>query len=222
MSFFGGAVLLFLAAGFGIFTSDLAGLIEPDQQIEGCLLAVPIISLQAGWDAKVHGTATENPFAELYTSEQTRAFGTPRIGLQQKDCFVGQSIPGACIPRPAQASRISSDNIAPHPRWRNCPINCGVEALSRAVRGGEARSNRGNQGENVWQQGQKGRISMPLTQIVLALIVVGVLLWLVNRFIPMQGSIKSILNGVVVIAVVLWLLNVFGLFHSLPRIHVGT
>jgi hypothetical protein len=39
-----------------------------------------------------------------------------------------------------------------------------------------------------------------------------VLLWLVNRFIPMQSSIKSILNGVVVIAVVLWLLNVFGLF----------
>jgi len=54
------------------------------------------------------------------------------------------------------------------------------------------------------------------------LIVVGVLLWLVNRFIPMQGSIKSILNGVVVIAVVLWLLNVFGLIHSLSRIHVGT
>jgi hypothetical protein len=63
---------------------------------------------------------------------------------------------------------------------------------------------------------------MPLTQILLALIVVGVLLWLVNRFIPMQGSIKSILNGVVVIAVVLWLLNIFGLFRSLPRIHVGT
>jgi hypothetical protein len=63
---------------------------------------------------------------------------------------------------------------------------------------------------------------MPLMQILLALIVVGVLLWLVNRFIPMQGSIKSILNGVVVIAVVLWLLNVFGLFHSLSRIHVGT
>jgi hypothetical protein len=63
---------------------------------------------------------------------------------------------------------------------------------------------------------------MPLMQILLALIVVGILLWLVNRFIPMQGSIKSILNGVVVIAVVLWLLNVFGLFHSLSRIHVGT
>ncbi|MGC2767691.1 MAG: Thivi_2564 family membrane protein [Candidatus Acidiferrum sp.] len=63
---------------------------------------------------------------------------------------------------------------------------------------------------------------MPLIQILIALIVVGVLLWLVNRFIPMQGTIKSILNGVVVIAVVLWLLNVFGLFHSLAHIRVGT
>jgi hypothetical protein len=63
---------------------------------------------------------------------------------------------------------------------------------------------------------------MALIQILEILIVVGVLLWLVNRFIPMQGSIKSILNGVVVIAVVLWLLNVFGLFHSLARIHIGT
>jgi len=62
---------------------------------------------------------------------------------------------------------------------------------------------------------------MPLLQIVEVLVIVGVLLWLVNRFIPMQGSIKSILNGVVVIAVVLWLLNIFGLFHSLARVHVG-
>lgn len=62
---------------------------------------------------------------------------------------------------------------------------------------------------------------MPLLQVVVVLIVVGVLLWLVDRFIPMQGSIKSILNGVVVIAVVLWLLNIFGLLHSLSSIHVG-
>ena len=62
---------------------------------------------------------------------------------------------------------------------------------------------------------------MPLLQIVVVLIVVGVLLWLVNRFIPMQGTIKSILNAVVVIAVVLWLLNVFGLFQNLSRIRVG-
>jgi hypothetical protein len=63
---------------------------------------------------------------------------------------------------------------------------------------------------------------MPLIQLLEVLIVVGILLWLVNRFIPMQGSIKSILNVVVMIAVVLWLVNVFGLFHSLSRIHVGT
>ena len=63
---------------------------------------------------------------------------------------------------------------------------------------------------------------MPIMQILLTLIVVGVLLWLVNRFIPMQGTIKSILNSVVVICVVLWLLNVFGLFHTLSRIRVGT
>ena len=62
---------------------------------------------------------------------------------------------------------------------------------------------------------------MPLLQIVVVLIVVGLLLWLVNSFIPMQGSIKSILNVVVVIAVILWLLNVFGLFHSLSRIRIG-
>lgn len=60
-----------------------------------------------------------------------------------------------------------------------------------------------------------------LLNIVVTLIVVGVLLWLVNRFIPMAGSIKSILNAVVVIAVVLWLLSAFGLFHSLSRIRVG-
>jgi len=62
---------------------------------------------------------------------------------------------------------------------------------------------------------------MPLLQIVVVLIVVGLLLWLVNSFIPMQGSIKSILNVVVVIAVILWLLNVFGIFHSLSGIHIG-
>jgi hypothetical protein len=63
---------------------------------------------------------------------------------------------------------------------------------------------------------------MPLLQILMVLVVVGVLLWLVNRFIPMEGTIKSILNAVVVIATVVWLLNVFGFLHSLSRIHVGT
>lgn len=62
---------------------------------------------------------------------------------------------------------------------------------------------------------------MPLIQLVVVLIVVGVLLWLINRFIPMDGKIKSILNVVVVIAVVLWLLNVFGFLGSLSKIRVG-
>jgi flagellar biogenesis protein FliO len=60
---------------------------------------------------------------------------------------------------------------------------------------------------------------MPLIQLLEVLVVVGVLLWLVNRFIPMQATMKSILNGVVIIGVVLWLLNAFGLFHSLSRLH---
>lgn len=62
---------------------------------------------------------------------------------------------------------------------------------------------------------------MPLIQVVLVLIVVGVLLWLVNTYIPMAGSIKSILNAVVVIVVVLWLLNVFGLLDNLSNLRVG-
>ena len=61
---------------------------------------------------------------------------------------------------------------------------------------------------------------MPFLHIFLVLIVVGVLLWLVNSFIPMASSIKSILNAVAVIAVVLWLLNVFGVLHSLSRIRI--
>jgi hypothetical protein len=65
-------------------------------------------------------------------------------------------------------------------------------------------------------------VHMPLINIVLVLIVVGVLLWLVNRYIPMQGTIKSILNAVVVIAVVLWLLDIFGLFNSFSHIRVGS
>lgn len=62
---------------------------------------------------------------------------------------------------------------------------------------------------------------MPLVTLVLTLVVVGVLLWLVNRYIPMQGQIKGILNAVVVIVVVLWLLRVFGLFDYLTQFHVG-
>jgi hypothetical protein len=64
------------------------------------------------------------------------------------------------------------------------------------------------------------RFIMPLVNLVVVLIVVGVLLWLVNNYIPMAGSIKKILNAVVVIAVVLWLLNAFGILNSLSRLRV--
>jgi hypothetical protein len=55
---------------------------------------------------------------------------------------------------------------------------------------------------------------MPLLTVVLTLIVVGVLLWLINTYIPMAGSIKTILNAVVVIAVVIWLLFAFGIIDN--------
>ena len=61
---------------------------------------------------------------------------------------------------------------------------------------------------------------MALIQILLTLVVIGVLLWLVN-LIPMQGTIKSILNSIVVIFVVIWLLNVFGLMPYLHQVRVG-
>jgi hypothetical protein len=62
---------------------------------------------------------------------------------------------------------------------------------------------------------------MPLINLVIVLIVVGLLLWLVNTYIPMDGKIKNILNVVVVIAVVLWLLDVFGVWSHMGAIHVG-
>jgi hypothetical protein len=62
---------------------------------------------------------------------------------------------------------------------------------------------------------------MDLLSIVLVLIVVGVLLWLINAYIPMQPTIKSILNIVVIVVVVLWLLRVFGLLDALPNFRVG-
>ena len=62
---------------------------------------------------------------------------------------------------------------------------------------------------------------MPLVHVIIVLVVVGVILYLINSYIPMAGSIKSILNAVVVIAVVLWLLSVFGLIGELSNIRVG-
>lgn len=62
---------------------------------------------------------------------------------------------------------------------------------------------------------------MDLVQLVVVIIVVGILLWLVNNFIPMDAKIKRILNVVVVIAIILWLLSAFGVFSMLRGVHIG-
>ncbi len=60
---------------------------------------------------------------------------------------------------------------------------------------------------------------MPLITLVVTLIVIGVLLWAVNTYVPMDGSIKNILNIVVIICVIVWLLQVFGVLGS-PLLNV--
>jgi hypothetical protein len=62
---------------------------------------------------------------------------------------------------------------------------------------------------------------MPLVNLVIALIIVGVMLWLINRFIPMASSIKSILNIVVVVAVVVWVLQVTGLWGPISSYRIS-
>ncbi len=62
---------------------------------------------------------------------------------------------------------------------------------------------------------------MPLINVVFVLIVVGVALWLINRFIPMASSIKTILNVVVVVAVVIWVLQAVGLWGNLSNYRIG-
>ena len=68
---------------------------------------------------------------------------------------------------------------------------------------------------------RSGEETMPLVNVALILIAAGVLMWLVNRYIPMQGTIKGILNAVVVIVVVIWLLKVFGLMGTITQFRVG-
>ncbi len=62
---------------------------------------------------------------------------------------------------------------------------------------------------------------MDLLSIIIVLVVVGVIMWAVNAYIPMQSQIKKILNIVVIIVIALWLLHVFGILHRVKDIHVG-
>jgi len=61
---------------------------------------------------------------------------------------------------------------------------------------------------------------MSLIGLVVTLVVVGVLLWLLNNYVPMDGKIKQIINVVVVIVVVIWVLQAFGLLGSLQNIRI--
>lgn len=62
---------------------------------------------------------------------------------------------------------------------------------------------------------------MDLFTLVVILIVAGVLMFVVNQYIPMDANIKKILNVVVLVAIVLWVINLFGVFRFLPHIRVG-
>ena len=62
---------------------------------------------------------------------------------------------------------------------------------------------------------------MPLINLVIILVVVGVILWVINNYIPMDRRIKSILNLVVVIVVIVWLLGVFGVTNPFAGLRVG-
>jgi hypothetical protein len=67
----------------------------------------------------------------------------------------------------------------------------------------------------------KRRGIMPLLHVVGVLVVIGIRLWLLNTYIPMDAKIKSILNIVVVVAVILWLLRAFGILGSLSEYRIG-
>ncbi len=61
---------------------------------------------------------------------------------------------------------------------------------------------------------------MPVIQLVIVLVVVGLVMWLINSLIPMQGAIKSLLNIVVLFAMILYVLAAFGIIGSVPSIRI--
>lgn len=61
---------------------------------------------------------------------------------------------------------------------------------------------------------------MPIITIVIVLVIIGFLLWLINTYVPMAGSIKTILNAVVVICVVIWLLSTFGIISGFDNLRL--
>lgn len=62
---------------------------------------------------------------------------------------------------------------------------------------------------------------MPILSIILVIVLVGVLLWALNSFVPMDSKVRSILNIVVVLLLIVWLLQAFGLIDGLMNVRVG-
>jgi hypothetical protein len=61
---------------------------------------------------------------------------------------------------------------------------------------------------------------MSLLSIIVALVVVGIVLYCINRFVPMQHTVKTLLNVVVILVLVVWILNAFGIISMLDRVEV--
>lgn len=91
------------------------------------------------------------------------------------------------------------------------------ERIERALASSNHKSKSKSKSKRKLHKGARKR--MPLVEVVIVLVVVGVLLWLVNQYVPMLPVMKQILNAVVVIAVIIWLLKVFGVWHYIWNIH---
>jgi hypothetical protein len=61
---------------------------------------------------------------------------------------------------------------------------------------------------------------MPLVNIVLIIVAVGLVMWLINTYIPMAAAIKSLLNVVVFVVVLIWILRIFGVVGEIPGVHI--
>ena len=101
-----------------------------------------------------------------------------------------------------------------YPEFPGCPFNCEFYDLTLFYREREKYPFSFN------AQYERRHV-MPLIQLVIVLVVVGVILWVINSYIPMQATIKKILNVVVIIAVILWLLSVFGVISNISTIRIG-
>jgi hypothetical protein len=110
-------------------------------------------------------------------------------------------------PPPAPLAVVGMRGISPAPCIRGTSCRASVAQFSVGPRGAQTRKRR------------KAK-NMSLIAIVLTLIVVAILLWIVNTYIPMDGKIKKVLSILVLVVVVLWLLNVFGVWNYLRNVHV--